>query len=967
MRILQYRDLEVRKDIRNPFDRVVKFLAAGDFRAADVRKMRTEALYRARLNHADRLLFRFARWRDETCLLLLEVVYNHAYGTSRFLRGAEVDEAKIEPVLTPPLPSDPTLDPLVYLHPERPSFHFLDRVLSFDDLQAEAYGARPPVIIIGSAGSGKTVLTLEKVKDLTGDVLYVTRSPYLAEGARDLYYAAGYLNEGQTVEFLSLQEFMESIRLPTGRPLTYRDFEAWFARHRSSSPVKDTHRLYEEFGGVLTGTRPDCAWLSREEYLTLGIRQSIFLPEERGPVYELFEKYLRLLRDTGCYDLNIAAFDSLPLCQPQYDYAVVDEVQDLTVVQIQLILKALRNPQQVVLCGDSNQIVHPNFFSWAKVKSFFYRQQSAAGGQVAEMLRVLDANYRNSLRVTGLANRLLRLKGARFGSIDRESNYLVRCCSTREGTVELLPDSAEVARDLNQKTRRSARCAVLVMRPEDKPTARRVFETPLVFSVQEAKGLEYDDIVLYNLVSGSARPFEDISEGMSAEPTEGDLRYARARDKSDKSLEVYKFYANSLYVAITRAVENLYVIEAAQQHPLLALLGLVETQRRSSARSRESSREEWQREARRLEQQGKTEQAEDIRQRILGTQPVPWQVVTPETLPLAVAEALDPQRFNRKAKDLLFDYACVHGLPNFFGPLLELKYSRAREVERTRDEVMNTYLREVRGHRHDELYAKVARHGVDFRNVLNQTPLMLAAYAGNEELARRLVGDGADLTLRDNWGRTALQVALRRAYLEPPFAAGHIGALYELLAPASIRVRLHDRLVKIDRQQIEFFILNCMIALLQEVLDPVSWRQAGVFACADFLRLLEVFPDRVVPPWRKKRSYVNGVLARNEVRRPERWNRELLYRVQLGKYVLNPLVQIEVGESWQGVYKIANLSAYSGATEDPLTVRFAEFVQALEPQLTHFLDQKRAGAAEAAGAGPVVELDLAPSLPLGVT
>jgi hypothetical protein len=774
------------------------------------------------------------------------------------------------------------------------------------------------------------------------------------------------VNEGQAVEFLSLQEFMESIRLPAGRPLTYRDFEAWFARHRSSSPVRDTHRLYEEFGGVLTGSRPDCAWLSREEYLTLGIRQSIFLPEERGPVYELFEKYLRLLRETGCYDLNIAAFDSLPFCRPQYDYAVVDEVQDLTVVQIQLILKALRNPHQVVLCGDSNQIVHPNFFSWAKVKSFFYTQQRAARGQVTEMLRVLDANYRNSLRVTCLANRLLRLKGARFGSIDRESNYLVRCCSEREGTVELLPDAAEVARDLNQKTRRSVRCAVLVMRAEDKPAARRVFETPLVFSVQEAKGLEYEDIVLYNLVSGSARPFEDICDGMSAEQAEGDLRYARARDKSDKSLEIYKFYANSLYVAITRAVENLYVIEAAQRHPLLALLGLVETQRRSSAKNRESSREEWQREARRLELQGKTEQAQDIRERLLGAHPVPWQVVTPETLPTVVAEALDPQRFNRKAKDLLFDYACVYGLPNFFELLAALKYSRARDLGRARDEAMNTYLREVRGHRHDELYARIARHGVDFRNALNQTPLMLAAHAGNEELVRRLIGDGADVTLRDNWGRTALQVALRRANLEPPFAVGHIGALYELLAPSSIRVRVHDRLVKIDRQQIEFFILNCMIALLQEVLDPESWGCAGEFTSGDFLRLLERFPDRVVPPWRKKRPYVNAVLARNEVCRPERWNRELLYRMQQGKYILNPLVQIEVGEGWQGAYQVANLAAYSGASKDPITAEFAEFVERFGPELARFLDRKRAEETVAAGRGGAAAVDLAPRLPPGL-
>ena len=41
---------------------------------------------------------------------------------------------------------------------------------------------------------------------------------------------------------------------------------------------------------------------------------------------------------------------------------VVDEVRDLTTIQLQLILTALREPHQFLLCGDANQIVHPNFF-----------------------------------------------------------------------------------------------------------------------------------------------------------------------------------------------------------------------------------------------------------------------------------------------------------------------------------------------------------------------------------------------------------------------------------------------------------------------------------------------------------------------------------------------------------------------------------------------------------------------------
>jgi hypothetical protein len=844
---------------------------------------------------------------------------------------------------------------LVYLHPENRTVHFLDRVLSLDDQQAEAFRLRPPAILVGSAGSGKTVLTLERMKDLTGDILYVTLSPYLAENARSLYYAAHYENESQQVEFLSFRELVESVRLPQGTFLASRDFDAWFGRHRAASAIKDAHRLHEEFGGVLSGSLPDRPCLSREEYLALGIRQSVFLPEEREAVYDLFERYQRMLRDEERYDLNRAAFDCLPLVRPRYDVAVVDEVQDLTILQLQLILGALRNPHQFILCGDSNQIVHPNFFSWSKVKSFFYRRDSE---RHSEIMQVLDANYRNSLRVTELANRLLRLKTARFGSVDRESNYLVRCCSDRQGTVELLPDTPEVKRDLNQKTRRSARFAVLVLRAEDKPDAQRCFETPLVFSVQEAKGLEYRDVLLYNIVSASARPFADTAEGMTAEQAEGDLRYARARDKTDKSLEVYKFFVNSLYVAMTRAVDNLYILEANQRHPLLPLLGVGDVRQRATVRAQESSREEWQREARRLELQGKTEQAEAIRRTVLGTQPVPWPVITPETLPALLAEALDEKHYNKKSKDLLFEYACIHSLGDLFGELVGLKYNRAADPEGQGQAVDERYTREYRGKRFDELYQKVARHGVNFRNPMNQTPLMLAAQVGNPELVQRLLSDGADPGLRDNWGRTALQVALLRAFVRPGAVRAHLGTLYELLAPGSIRVRIHRRLVKIDRHQAEFLLLNSMLALLQEIVTAAGsqWQQP-TFRSGDVVELFARFPDHVVPPWRKKRPYVNALLARNEVRRRDPGNRELLLRVHHGGYILNPLMQIEVGDAWVNVYELANLKSLAERSGNYAMRTLAKYVEDVRGQVEWIMEMRSQGLAETQTPDPAASGD----------
>lgn len=347
---------------------------------------------------------------------------------------------------------------------------------------------------------------------------------------------------------------------------------------------------------MLTGSATDKPYLSESDYDNLGIRQSIFPKQERPMVYQLFAKYLTWLQENDYYDSNISSYALLDKINPRYDYVVVDEAQDITNVQLSAILKSLNKQENFLLCGDSNQIVHPNFFSWSQVKTLFYRQDLTAN-----IIRVLATNYRNTPEVTGIANRLLLIKNARFGSIDKESTYLVKANSANKGIVDFLPNSQKVNNDLNQKTRQSTKFAVLVIREEDKAEARKYFRTPLLFSIQEAKGLEYESITLFNMISSYDKTFREITDGVSEKDlNEESIHFSRAKDKSDRSLDEYKFYINALYVGMTRTINNLFLIEANSKHALLHLLGLLEVQQQTSLKNQQSSQEEWQEEARKL-------------------------------------------------------------------------------------------------------------------------------------------------------------------------------------------------------------------------------------------------------------------------------------------------------------------------------------------------------------------------------
>jgi hypothetical protein len=255
--------------------------------------------------------------------------------------------------------------------------------------------------------------------------------------------------------------------------------------------------------------------------------------------------------------------------------------------------------------------------------------------------------------------------------------------SNEPGRVDLRADTPALRREIDEKTRRSTRYAVVVLRDEDKPAAREAFSTPLIFAVHEAKGLEYDNdnVILFRLVSSAPREFRECAAGVSSGDLNGTLSYARARDKTDKSLDAYKFYVNSLYVAMTRAMQTLLIVESEIDHPLFELLTVQQRTGDLVLDKDESSHEEWQREARRLELQGKTEQAEQIRREVLDTHPVPWEIIDCASFAGVETRAIGPAPRDKTAQQLLFEYAVTYDATGLLGSLDEAGFRHARKVE----------------------------------------------------------------------------------------------------------------------------------------------------------------------------------------------------------------------------------------------------------------------------------------------
>jgi hypothetical protein len=867
--------------LEKQFNKVISFLQRGDFKSADVKKLKPSKYFRAKLDIANRLLFKIINYKQQAYILILEVIRNHDYAKSRFLQGAKITEEDI-------LPSQITEDDDESFNvlSKSNSVYLLNKFIVFDEQQEDILNCSLPIILIGSAGSGKTSVSLTKLRQIQGKILYISLSNYLVSNAQKSYSAFNYINDQQDINFLSFHEFIETIKIPCGQAINDNIFLKWFTKQNISKHygIGDGRELFEEFMGVITGSVLNEPYLSREEYQNLGIKQSIFSFEQRQGIYDLFQKYFQFLKEENYYDTNIISSQYTNLVRPIYDAIIVDEVQDFTNSQLFFVLKSLKKQGQFLLCGDANQIIHPNFFSWSKLKSFFYTENNFIEDKIT---KILTANYRNTPEVTELANRVLKFKNYYFGSVDKESHYLIK---------STLQDKIDIIKEVNVKTAKSTNYAILVLHEHHKDKAKELFKSPLIFTVQEAKGLEYDNIIVYNFVSDE-KNYIDITKGTDRSFLEADFKYARAKDKSDKSLEIYKFYINALYVAITRSICNVYIIESNPSHKFLRLLGINEIQE-INIEATESSREDWQKEANRLIMQGKDEQAKAIETNILQHQNITWIPIDHKEFKSLYEKVIIQKTADKKGCIKLLNYSIIYSDLALIKQLQIDGLKAAVNISKCIPLMLDQYFNDYLYQNTTNLLKKIDLFGPEFRNEFNLTPLMSAAYVGKKNYIEMLISLGSSINATDNNQRNAFMIALSRATDDMKYCNSVFEEIYQQLKPDAIILKINNKLVKIESYKSEYFFLYFLITKIRNSSEYKVSRSKLTFKASNISVLLKNFSESLVPRYRKNRDYVSALFARNEVHSNYPHNKQLFSRITLGIYTINPDLEIKICDTW---------------------------------------------------------------------
>lgn len=420
--------------------------------------------------------------------------------------------------------------------------------------------------------------------------------------------------------------------------------------------------------------------------------------------------------------------------------------------------------------------------------------------------------------------------------------------------------------------------------------ASRCFDTPLIFTVQEAKGLEYENIILYNMVSSDQR-YHEIAKGLTLEYLDAEFDYSRAKDKTDKSLEIYKFYINALYVAITRAIKNVYILEEDPHHRFLQLLQ-INTIEQVTIENAKSSAEEWQKEASKLAEQGKEDQARAIEEKLLKRKPVPWKVLDNKAYEELYKLALIDKKASKKEYIKLLNYAMIYNNEHVISTLKKMEVKAAYNLSKCLSIMEDEYFRDYSYKNDTIMLNKINMYGLEYRNAFNMTPLMCAAYTGNDKHVNKLIELGASLQTIDNNGRTSLMIALIRAYKHSKYAANKLPSIYDLLCPDALSIEINRKLIKIDKRKAEFFILLQLLTLVK--LQNINLK----FTALGLAKYSETFADKILVKYRKKNTYISSILSKNEISGSHKYNLRLFVRIKRGVYTLPSNIQLKSGNQW---------------------------------------------------------------------
>ncbi|KAJ5280089.1 hypothetical protein N7478_005461 [Penicillium angulare] len=361
--------------------------------------------------------------------------------------------------------------------------------------------------------------------------------------------------------------------------------EYWSSLSGLTPPACSAELLFAEIMGVIKGSitaAKSLESLTRPQYLSKSSKISPTFSSEgdRQKIFDAFDRYERVKKGRGQIDeldrVNLILKDlkSTPdlanLIRRCFDEIYVDEIQDLRCPDVLLLLSCLRDARGIHLAGDTAQCISKDSaFRFPEIKALFYEhyEDIVKGLNQPEIARpsqfMLAKNYRSHQGILSFASWVMQLLWNGFPeTIDKLDPEVGETRGPRPMVFAGFDASILSAKmiglvKLNDQVADFGAEQVILVRDgasKDKLQAQ-IGEIALVMTILESKGMEFEDVLVYDFFGGS---------GLSSS-----YRCLHLLSSPGNAFDSQKHAAlcselKHLYVAVTRARRQLWFMETTE-------------------------------------------------------------------------------------------------------------------------------------------------------------------------------------------------------------------------------------------------------------------------------------------------------------------------------------------------------------------------------------------------------------------
>ncbi len=442
--------------------------------------------------------------------------------------------------------------------------------------QLEESEANLPTAILGTAGSGKTLLSYQCYLDLSKlsgmRVLYITYQKALVKAAEKTLRAMG----NEDVDCMTYRDFILKLfgSEEASHFQTKDKYRAWFFDKVDSGYdkefVKDANTLspnkedafmvaYLFYRGLIEGSFKSAerkGILDEKSFFNIAEKEEGIALEQKKAIYRIAKAYEKHLQEINGMTDNKFALKIIGFGRflGRYDAIIVDEYQDLTEIQLLSITRLLKKdpPHRLYLFGDDNQAINPSILN---VSSLGRVIMGAFEDRPKPSFHSLSSSYRNGPNLLSYINEVLSLKDKVIGK-DKQENALAKKSfrnDEADAFVVTLFGKPLFLELLSLVQKQSADTAFLFPSANSRDLAKKEYQGLLsedflssyFLSIEESKGREWDSVILVSYFSTNIGLFESML---------GDRKLGRHST-------LHRMLFNRYYVGLTRARNRVFVYE----------------------------------------------------------------------------------------------------------------------------------------------------------------------------------------------------------------------------------------------------------------------------------------------------------------------------------------------------------------------------------------------------------------------